>query len=73
MRSTGAIVLLIVVLVVGFAGCAGCGTYNTLVEKDTGVEEAWANVETAYQRRADLIPNLVSTVQGNASVAPSSG
>ena len=47
-------------------GCAGCGTYNTLVQKDTAVEEAWANVETSYQRRADLIPNLVSTVQGAA-------
>ncbi len=66
MRSTGAIVILVVVLVVGFIGCAGCGTYNSLVEQDTAVEEAWANVETTYQRRADLIPNLVSTVQGAA-------
>jgi LemA protein len=66
MRSTGAIVILIVLLLVGFAGCAGCGTYNSLVQKDTAVEEAWANVETAYQRRADLIPNLVATVQGAA-------
>ncbi|HLT45758.1 MAG TPA: LemA family protein [Rubricoccaceae bacterium] len=66
MRSTGAIVVVILVLLVGFAGCAGCGTYNSLVQKDTAVEEAWANVETAYQRRADLIPNLVSTVQGAA-------
>lgn len=66
MRSTGAIVLLVVVLLVGFAGCAGCGTYNTLVEKDNTVEQAWADVETQYQRRANLIPNLVSTVQGQA-------
>ena len=66
MRSTGAILLLVLVLVVGFAGCAGCGTYNTLVQKDEVVEEAWGNVETTYQRRADLIPNLVSTVQGAA-------
>ena len=66
MRSTGALVLLVVVLLVGFAGCAGCGTYNTLVQKDEAVEEAWGNVETTYQRRADLIPNLVATVQGAA-------
>ena len=66
MRSTGAIVLLVAVLLLGFAGCAGCGAYNSLVQQDTAVEEAWANVETAYQRRADLVPNLVSTVQGAA-------
>jgi LemA protein len=66
MRSTGAIVILVIVLVVGFVGCAGCGTYNTLVEQDTAVEAAWANVETTYQRRADLIPNLVATVEGAA-------
>ena len=55
MRSTGAIVLLVLVLLVGFAGCAGCGTYNSLVQQDERVTEAWANVETQYQRRADLI------------------
>ena len=66
MRSTGAIVLLVVLLLVGFAGCTGCGTYNSLVQKDEAVETAWANVETTYQRRADLIPNLVATVQGAA-------
>ena len=66
MRSTGAIALLIVVLLVGFAGCAGCGTYNSLVQEDEQVEAAWADVENQYQRRADLVPNLVSTVQGAA-------
>ena len=66
MRSTGAIALLIVVLLVGFAGCAGCGTYNSLVQEDEQVEGAWADVEAAYQSRANLIPNLVSTVQGQA-------
>lgn len=60
------IVLLVALLLVGFAGCAGCNTYNSLVTSDEGVETAWANVETQYQRRADLIPNLVSTVQGAA-------
>ena len=66
MRSTGAIVIVVLLLLVGFAGCTGCGTYNNLVTADEQVDEAWGNVETAYQRRADLIPNLVSTVQGAA-------
>src|SRR3989338_1321688 len=39
------------------------GTYNSLVSADEGVGSAWGNVQTAYQRRADLIPNLVSTVK----------
>lgn len=67
MRSPGAILLLVAFLVIGFAGCTGCGTYNTLVQKDEAVEESWANVETNYQRRADLVPNLVRTVQGAAN------
>ena len=40
------------------------GTYNTLFLLDTDVDAAWAQVEWQYQRRADLIPNLVSTVKG---------
>lgn len=43
-----------------------CG-YNTMVNKQETVSSQWANVENAYQRRADLIPNLVSTVKGYAS------
>ena len=66
MRSTGTIVLIVVILVLGFAGCAGCNSYNELVAQDEQVEQAWADVETQYQRRADLIPNLVSTVRGAA-------
>lgn len=41
-------------------------SYNKMVEQDEAVSTAWSNVETQYQRRADLIPNLVSTVKGYA-------
>ena len=44
----------------------GCG-FNTVVEKDEQVKGAWAEVESQYQRRADLVPNLVATVKGSAS------
>lgn len=44
---------------------SSCG-YNTMVSKDENVKAKWAQVENAYQRRADLIPNLVSTVKGAA-------
>jgi len=44
---------------------SGCG-YNRMVELDEGVSAQWAQVENAYQRRADLIPNLVNTVKGYA-------
>ena len=42
-------------------------TYNGLVTADEGVKAAWSQVENVYQRRADLIPNLVATVKGYAS------
>lgn len=48
------------------ASQSSCG-YNTMVTKDETVEAQWANVENAYQRRADLIPNLVNTVKGAAN------
>jgi LemA protein len=57
--------VLVVVLVVVGMGLAG--TYNRLVTLDQAVQSQWAQVETAYQRRADLIPNLVATVKGAAN------
>lgn len=60
----GLIVLIIIVVVLG--GC-GFSKYNSLVKEDTQSQTAWANVQSAYQRRADLIPNLVNTVKGEAN------
>ena len=53
----------IVVIVIMWA----VGAYNGMVTLDEGVQGKWADVETQYQRRADLIPNLVSTVKGYAA------
>ena len=49
------------------AGISSCNIYNNLVELDEQVSAQWAQVENQYQRRYDLIPNLVSTVKGAAS------
>lgn len=46
---------------------SGCGSYNSLVTLDQNVNKKWADVQSVYQRRADLIPNLVNTVQGAAN------
>jgi LemA protein len=49
-----------------FGGCA-CNGYNGLVGQDENVKKAWNNVQSEYQRRTDLIPNLVNTVKGAAN------
>ena len=61
-----AVVLAILLLVGGGLFLWGTGVYNNLVGLDESVNTAWSQVENAYQRRADLIPNLVNTVQGAA-------
>ncbi|MCW3080368.1 LemA family protein [Segetibacter sp.] len=58
------IIILAVILILG--GC-GCGSYNGLVQQDESVKNSWNKVQSDYQRRADLIPNLVNTVKGEAS------
>lgn len=58
-------IILIVIAVV--AVIWGVSAYNGLVTMDENVNTEWANVETQYQRRADLIPNLVNTVKGYAA------
>lgn len=64
LKKLGALGSILIILVV--LGLHLMTKYNTLVTKDEGIKAAWANVEGQYQRRADLIPNLVSTVKGFA-------
>ena len=54
-------------LVILFFSFTGCGTYNRLIALEQAVNKKWADVQSVYQRRADLIPNLVSTVSGAAN------
>ncbi len=61
------IILAVIVVVVLVIYSSVKGTYNTMVTMDETVSASWAQVENVYQRRADLIPNLVSTVKGYAS------
>ena len=63
MKNKSLWIILGIVAVVLVWGVSG---YNGLVTKQERVSEAWANVESAYQRRSDLIPNLVNTVKGYA-------
>ena len=62
----GLIVLLVVLGALGLAAVFFMGTYNGLVRSEEVVKQAWAQVENVYQRRLDLIPNLVETVKGFA-------
>lgn len=55
-----------IIVVIALIVMWGISVYNGMVGLDEGVNTAWANVETQYQRRADLIPNLVNTVKGYA-------
>lgn len=60
----GCVALLVVLAVI--VGISMAGTYNRLVALSQEVDKQWANVENVYQRRADLVPNLVATVRGAA-------
>jgi len=62
----GWIVLIIAVVVIFLFGSWISGKYNGFVTLEEGVNQGWAQVENVYQRRADLIPNLVETVKGYA-------
>jgi len=65
--KTGRIVLIVVAFLLVIFIFRGCGKYNSLVTMREQVNRDWSNVENVYQRRADLIPNLVSTVKGYAT------
>ena len=61
------IAIVIVILLVLWAVVAGISFNNKAVQQEEGVRQAWSQVENQYQRRADLIPNLVNTVKGYAT------
>jgi LemA protein len=63
MKRTGWIILGVIALLIFW----GVGSRNSMATSDQDVKQSWANVQSAYQRRADLIPNLVKTVQGVAN------
>ena len=66
MKKSFIVIAVIVVIVVALFGWVK-GTYNGMVEQEENVSKAWSQEENVYQRRADLIPNLVNTVKGYAA------
>lgn len=65
--STGWIVAIAIIFVLFLLAVWGTSSYNNLVTKEETVNQSWANVQNVYQRRSDLIPNLVATVKGVAN------
>lgn len=66
MKKIG-LVLVVIVGIIVVLGIAAAGSYNSLVGKQQSADAAWAQVLNQYQRRADLVPNLVKTVEGSAN------
>ena len=66
MKSRNLVLIIVVAIILVLGGC-GCNGYNNMVKLDEDVKAKWANVQSDYQRRADLIPNLVNTVKGYAN------
>jgi LemA protein len=63
-RNVALLVILALILILGVWGCSG---YNGVINQDENVKKAWSNVNTEYQKRADLVDNLVNTVKGAAN------
>jgi len=59
--------VIITIALIVLLALLGSSSYNSMVDKQEGVTKAWSNVENQYQRRSDLIPNLVNTVKGYAT------
>lgn len=66
MKSKNLVLIVIIGAILLLGGC-GCGGYNKMVGLDQNVKGKWGNVQSEYQRRSDLIPNLVNTVKGAAN------
>lgn len=66
MKTSNLILIVVIFIILLFGGCA-CTGYNGMVKLDENVKNKWANVQSDYQRRSDLIPNLVNTVKGAAN------
>src|SRR6201985_4013549 len=65
--KTSYIVIGIIVLILFIGGCGCTSSYNSIVSLDQNAQSKWGTVQTDYQRRADLVPNLVATVKGVAN------
>lgn len=63
----GMIALIVLLAIVLIGGCAACNLQRSMVSQDENVKSKWGEVQNQYQRRSDLIPNLVNTVKGAAN------
>ena len=65
--KTSYIVIIVIVIILFIGGCGCVSSYNGIVSLDQNAQSKWGTVQTDYQRRADLVPNLVATVKGVAN------
>jgi len=63
----GTIALIVIILIVLIGGCGTCNLQRSMVTLDENVKSKWGEVQNQYQRRSDLVPNLVNTVKGAAN------
>src|SRR5690554_6010776 len=63
----GSVFLMVILGLLLIGGCMTCNLQKTLVTTDENVKSKWGEVQNQYQRRADLVPNLVNTVKGAAA------